>query len=115
MLENPFLIIGLVALGLPYAFTSLMLSFLHDRPWAAAPHGVLCALSRHGCSLLPVLLQSSAHRDHELHGLFAHVHAATGHFWLYLAMALGCWDLRSGSPLSRCAFSVCTTIDIVKV
>ena len=93
MTERPFLIIVYASLGLPYALTSLMLSFLHDRPWAAAPPGVLGALLRHGFSLLPVLLQVSA-----ILGLggVAFVLASmlrTSHFWVYLATALGCWGL----------------------
>ena len=89
MTENPFLIVVCASLGLPYALTSLMLSFLHDRPWAAAPPGVLGTLLRHGFSLLPVLLQVSV-----ILGLggVAFVLASmlrASHFWVYLASGAG--------------------------
>ncbi len=58
ILEKPLLIVGLMMLGLPYAMTSLMMSFLHDRPLAAAPPEVIYAWLRHGRSFFPTLLQS---------------------------------------------------------
>ena len=92
ILEKPFLIIGLVAIGLPYAFTSLMLTFLHDHPFAAAPHGVLFALLRHGRSFFPVLLQSSLIATMSCMVFLVTFMLRPAHFWLYLAMALGCWE-----------------------
>jgi hypothetical protein len=93
ILEKPLLIIGLVMLGLPYALTSLMLAFLNDRPSAAAPHGVLFAWLRHGRLFFPVLLQSSAIIAMSCMAFVLSLMLRLGHFWLYLAMALGCWGL----------------------
>jgi len=93
ILEKPLLVVGLMTLGLPYAMTSLMMSFLHDHPLAAAPPGVICALLRHGRSFFPTLFQSSALVALG-GGAFALTLALrTSHFWLYLALMLGCWEL----------------------
>ena len=93
VLEKPLLVIGLVTLGLPYALTSLMMTFLHDRFLAAAPHGVLFAWLRHGRFLFPVLLQSSAIVAMGCMAFVFTLMLRIGYFWLYLAMALGCWGL----------------------
>ena len=93
ILESPMRLVGLLLLGLPYALTSLMMSFFHDRPWAAAPPGVICALVRHGYSFFPVLFQSSAIVAMSGTAFALTILLRTSHYWLYLAMMLGCWGL----------------------
>jgi hypothetical protein len=87
---NPLLLLVLSLLGIPYATTALMMSFFHDRPFAATPWGVTVALAKHGFILFPTLLRVGV-----LTGLtalscaFAFLLRAS-HFWLYLIMLL-CW------------------------
>jgi hypothetical protein len=91
--NRPFLAWSLVLLGMPYALAALMLSFLHDRPLACAPPGVLMALLGDGGKLLPTLVKATA-----LIGLGAMLFLVLlmlrdGHFWVYLLTALPWWVL----------------------
>jgi hypothetical protein len=91
ILSDPVLAAGLVMLGLPYALMALMMAFLHDHPFAATPMGVIGALIRHGGSFLPATIKVTA-----ILGLAAMTFGLilslrTGHFWLYVVAALGCW------------------------
>ena len=89
------LILGLLLFGLPYTLASLMISFLHDSPWVAAPPMVLHALLRHGCSFFPVLLQSSAMVALGCVAFGLASILRDSHFGLYLVVArlLGICDL----------------------
>lgn len=93
ILEKPLLIVGLVSFGLPYALTSLMISFLHDNPWTAAPPGVIRTLLHHGVSFFPIFLQSTGIMALGAMAFVLTFMLRTNHFWLYLAMTLGCWGL----------------------
>jgi hypothetical protein len=93
LLANPWLTIGLMMIGLPYAEVALMICFLHDNPLAATPTRVVGNLLGHGGSLLPTLLKVTA-----ILGLGAMAFALAlalraTHFWLYLIAALGCWAM----------------------
>ena len=93
VLRRPILILGVVMFGIPYALTSLMMSFLHDHPLAAAPPGVVRALVSHGLSLLPVLLQSSVIVAMVCMAFDLTLMLRTSHFGIYLVLTLGCWGL----------------------
>lgn len=91
--DRPFLSSSLLLLGVTYAFTSLMLSFLHDRPLACAPGGVALALWQDGATLLPALVKAAALLGLSaalFHGLFT---LRAQHFWIYLMAALPGWVL----------------------
>ncbi|MGC8638751.1 MAG: hypothetical protein ACP5XB_02600 [Isosphaeraceae bacterium] len=91
--SRPFLAWSLVLLGMPYALAALMLSFLHDRPMACAPTGVLMALPRHGGALLPTLVLATfllGMAGALCLGLFA---LRDRFVWVYLIMALPWWIL----------------------
>jgi hypothetical protein len=93
ILGDPVRAAGLAMLGLPYALMALMMAFLHDHPLAATPMGVIDALIRHGGSFLPAMIKVTA-----VLGLAAMMFVfvlsmRTGHFWLYLLAALGCWAM----------------------
>lgn len=89
----PWTSVVLAALGLPYLLAALMLSFLHDDPFAATPWGVLLGLVRLGLSflilsgLIGVALGTVA-------GSFALALLVRTHaFWPYLFLILLCWFL----------------------
>ena len=91
--DRPIAAVSLLILGAAYALVALMLSFLHDRPLACAPPGVLSALLHHGGTLMPALLKASA-----LLGLGAVSFVLlrslrTSQYWIYLISALGWWVL----------------------
>jgi hypothetical protein len=90
---NPWLAVGLVTIGLPYAQAALMMSFLHDQTFAPVPASVIYVLLRHGNSLLPAFLKTSVLLGM---GALAFVLALTlrgSYFWLYILAALCCWVL----------------------
>jgi hypothetical protein len=91
ILGNPLLMSGLVIFGLFYAEVALMMSFLHERPFAATPWHVAGSLLRHVGSFLPMTFAVTV-----VLGLAALSFAAAlllrpGAFWLYLLAVLGCW------------------------
>jgi hypothetical protein len=53
----PFTSAILLTIGFPYAIMALMMSFLHDHPFAANPPAVAWNLIRHGASLLITCIQ----------------------------------------------------------
>ena len=89
--ESPLLILGFLLFGLPYALTSLMISFLHD----ALGRPPLPASSTPCCAMVSPFSPSSF----KVSAILALGGVAFGlasilrdrHFGLYLVMALGCW------------------------
>jgi hypothetical protein len=93
ILGDPVRAAGLAMLGLPYALMALMMAFLHDHPLAATPMGVIGALIRHGCSFLPAMIKITAVLGLAAMMFLLVLSMRTGHFWLYLLAALGCWAM----------------------
>jgi hypothetical protein len=91
--DYPILAVALPVLGVPYALVALMLAFLHDRPLACAPPGVLWALLAHGASLLPALLRASALLGVGAGTLLAVLSLRASSYWVYVPTALAWWLL----------------------
>jgi hypothetical protein len=93
ILGEPVRAAGLAMLGLPYALMALMLAFFHDHPLAATPTGVLGALMRHGGCFLPAMIKVTAVLGLAAMMFVLVLSMRTGHFWLYVLAALGCWAM----------------------
>jgi len=91
--NEPLLMLVLVMGGLLYAQVALLMTFLHHRPLAATPLKVIGAILRHGGSLLPPLLKVSVILASGAAAFLLILPLRASHYWLYLLMALGCWDL----------------------
>jgi hypothetical protein len=93
------LLVGLIGFGFPYAEVALMMSFLHDRPLAATPLGVINALMRHGGCLTPTLLKLSLLSGLTVVPLALTFALRASYFWGYLVMALACWMMMIWSAM----------------
>jgi hypothetical protein len=91
ILSDPVRAASLAMLGLPYVLVGLMMSFLHEHPMAASPMGVIGALLRHGGSFLPAMIRTTAVLGLAAMMFVVVLSLRTGHFWLYVVAALGCW------------------------
>ncbi len=85
--------LGLVFVCLPYVLMALLLTFLHDDPFAAKPLGVVTALIQLGGSFLFLsvfvgfVVAAAA-------GAFALAFLLrSGHFVMYLLACIGCWAI----------------------
>ena len=96
---SPLRMLILVISGLFYAQVALLLTFLHGRPLAANPFGVIAAILRHGGSFVPVLLKATVILGLGTAAFVLILPLRAGHFWLYLLMALGSWGLEIWAAL----------------
>jgi hypothetical protein len=91
---------GVGLLGLPYALTALLMTFLHDDPLAARPTAVIGGLARLGPSILGPCLTTAAALG-IVAGAFAAAFALrSGHFALYILASLGCWLLTAWASMA---------------
>jgi hypothetical protein len=90
---------GLIVLGLPYAAVSLMMCFLHDRPLAATPQGVLACLCRHGISFLPTFLMAVVPIGVTIVAAILTLALRSSIPWGYLVVALAWWGLVTWTAL----------------
>jgi hypothetical protein len=87
----PWIELALALASLPYLLASVMMSFLHDDPFAPKPWGVLSALLRLGVPFfgLSALIAAAIGAAFGTFGLALLVRRHF--FWPYLLLGLGCW------------------------
>ncbi len=90
---EPLLPLVLVMSGLFYAQVALLMAFLDNGPLAVSPPRVIGAILRHGGSFLPTFLKVSVVLGLGAAAFLLILPLRAGHYWLYLLMALGCWNM----------------------
>jgi hypothetical protein len=83
--------LGLFLVGLPYILMALMMTFLHDDPFAAKPWRVVGALLRSGASFWPVCAFVLAAMVLGVGTFALALMLRSNSFWLYLVVCLVCW------------------------
>ncbi|MHC5539778.1 hypothetical protein ACYOEI_16285 [Singulisphaera rosea] len=90
---NPWILVGLAAVALPYTLMALLLTFLHSSPFAAKPWAVIGTIARMAPSFV-ILCLSVASIFATGTGAFALVYALRpSYFAIYVLASLACWSL----------------------
>jgi len=84
-------LLGLGVLGLPYMIMALMMTFVHDDPFAATPWGVAAAMFRLGGSYILLCLFVGSALLVLLSIVYVLWLVRANHFWIYLLLCVAGW------------------------